>query len=420
MFQELILNSIRHYYWLLVLIAMSLVFGIRDTSSLVILLTIGAAFICIPYIEKFSLLDAAVIVFALYSCCTGIFNSYPYRLFYLGIRAEMVPVCFYFIARSSLFKSDQFFENMKKPLLFAMLCGFYLYFAMPSFYVSYKAGVIWGALGEDVAELSGHLLYEMTRFSSFWPHSYFMGYSSLFLFIFCSKRIVIDAATSKLNYWCLGISFFCLFFAQQRVSIAFAILYLIFLTIYAFYYRLEQRRVLYFFWSIAAIFSALIVFVALLILGTDFVDYVLNRTVNYEGKMVGDRFAQFGAFLDDITFFGKGLGRYGHGAVGEGFSSVPDCDYIRVPCEIGILGLGMLLSICVNVILKGFCLFKRCFFELFCLLFCLVAMLGAAPWELGTLQPFLYWFCIGHIQNKFSTPNDLADEQVESLEGDAQ
>ena len=37
-------------------------------------------------------------------------------------------------------------------------------------------------------------------------------------------------------------------------------------------------------------------------------------------------------------------------------------------------------------------------------------MLGAAPWELGVLHPFLYWFCIGHIQSKFLRRDELEEE----------
>ena len=39
-----------------------------------------------------------------------------------------------------------------------------------------------------------------------------------------------------------------------------------------------------------------------------------------------------------------------------------------------------------------------------------MAMIGAAVWELGTLQPFLYWFCIGHIQSKFDRRDELSAE----------
>ena len=145
-------------------------------------------------------------------------------------------------------------------------------------------------------------------------------------------------------------------------------------------------------------------------LDVDFVEYVLNRSINYDGNMVGDRFALFDRFIERLSFFGSGLGRFGHGAVEEGYLGIPDSDYVRVTAELGFFGVSLLLAICAYSILNGFRIFKYAFFEVCALCFCLVAMLGAAVWELGTLQPFLYWFCMGHIQSKFDRREELESE----------
>ena len=89
---------------------------------------------------------------------------------------------------------------------------------------------------------------------------------------------------------------------------------------------------------------------------------------------------------------------------------IPDSDYIRVAAELGIFGLVLLLGICLYTLSCGLKIFKYAFFEFCTLCFCLVAMIGAAVWELGTLQPFLYWFCIGHIQSKFDRRDELQAE----------
>lgn len=403
------LGIINHYYWFLVVIAASLMFGVRDTSSILIVFSLIALSFCFSKI-KFNYFDGLVIAYVFFCLMTGLFNAYPFRLFYLGIRAELIPVCFYFLARSEDFKTDDFFLNMRVPILFAMLCGIVFYFTMPSFYLSYKSSVLWYSMNIDASSATGHLLYEISRLSSFWPHSYFIGYSSLFILVLTTKRIIIDNVYSKLDMVCMLTAFFCLFFAQQRVSIAFAVLYLFLLTIYATACKLENRRILYAVWIGSFVIGILMGIIAVVIVGADFVEYILNRSINYDGNVVGDRFGLFEDFLENLSLFGGGLGRYGHGAVAEGFSGIPDCDYIRIPAEIGFSGLAILMFICVYSISKGLLIFKYCFFEVVCLSFAIVSMLGAATWELGTLQPFLYWFCIGHIQSKFERRNSLEDE----------
>lgn len=409
--EKIIIGAVKHYYWFLVAIAASLMFGVRDVSSGLIVLTVVAAFVCLPTI-RWNRFDGLVFFFLVYSLVTYFFAdyTYPMRLYYLGIRAQIVPMLFYFLARSESFNGDDFFENIRWPLVFAMACGVFFYFFQPHFYVSYKASVIWANFDSDVRDLSGKLLYEFTRMSSFWPHSYFIGYSSLFLFMYASKKVVVDNCYKKFDLVCFSLSFFCLFFAQQRVSIAFCVLYFVAITFYATIKKLPARNFLYGLWIVSILFGTGIFLIVMNYLDAGFVDYVLNRSVNYDGSMVGDRFALFDAFIERLSFFGSGLGRYGHGAVEMGYLGIPDSDYVRVTAELGFFGIVVLLSICGLTLLKGARIFRYAFFEVCTLCFCLTAMIGAATWELGTLQPFLYWFCIGHIQSKFDRREDLEEE----------
>lgn len=414
--QKFLVKIIAYYYWWLVAIAASLMFGVRDVSSVLIVVVVAVLAMGVSSI-RWKTMDIIAFFFLIYSMITYFFAeyTYPMRLYYLGIRSQVVPMLFYFIARSKFFKSDDFFENIRAPLFFAMVVGVFFYFFQPAFYVAYKASVIWANFDANVNDLSGKLLYEFTRMSSFWPHSYFIGYSSLFLFMYSSKKIVIDNCYKKFDLACFGLSFFCLFFAQQRVSIAFCLMFFFALTVYATFKRLPTRSFLYALWVGAIIFGIGIFFVVMNFLDVDFLDYVLNRTVNYQGSIVGDRLDMFSEFIKRLSFFGAGLGRYGHGAVELGYIGIPDSDYIRIPAELGIFGLVILMIICLGSLFNGIKLFKYAFFEICVICFALVAMLGAAVWELGTLQPFLYWFCIGHIQSKFERREELEGEYKEYL-----
>ena len=149
--EGLFVNIIKHYYWFLVAIAASLMFGAKDVSSVLILCVAAATLICMSTI-RWKLFDGLVFTFLMYSLVSYFFVefTYPLRLYYLGIRSQIVPILFYFIARSDKFKMDEFFENFRRPLFFAMICGVYFYFFQPYFYVSYKAEVIWNNFDSDV------------------------------------------------------------------------------------------------------------------------------------------------------------------------------------------------------------------------------------------------------------------------------
>ena len=106
----------------------------------------------------------------------------------------------------------------------------------------------------------------------------------------------------------------------------------------------------------------------------------------------------FSRVLNNITLFGGGLGSEGHSMIYlYSKSSVADCDYLRILSEYGVIGAIILGGVIVLTIMKGLRNLRRNWFYLSSLAFLLVSMLGAAPLELYSLEPYMYWYCMGRI-----------------------
>ena len=339
---------------------------------------------------KWNALDFIVVFYVIYMFLSGIWGDVRTELYVDGIVGQIMPVSMYFIARGKWFKDNAFLENMRWPLLFSFVCAIYLYFSMPSWYVDFKTQ-------NWTHELSGTNYYEHMRLSGFWPWSYFLGYASLFFIMYELKKNVFSSNCSHYQLVLLIPAFLVLFLAQQRVSIAFCFLYIIFIIIYSKKNNQNTYSILLK-WTIFSCFvlAAFVLFV-ISSFDKDLIDYILERSVNSESNIVSDRFKLFGKFSGTISLMGLGLGHNSHLARDYGPNSITDCDYLRILNEIGVIGFFILITIIIVSLLRGYCNLKSSFYEFSIILFLLVAMIGAAPLEHLPLHPYMYWYCIGRI-----------------------
>ena len=131
---------------------------------------------------------------------------------------------------------------------------------------------------------------------------------------------------------------------------------------------------------------------------TDLIDYVLSRSVQSDENIMNQRVQMFGDFWN-VSFCGEGLGKYGHAALIYNKPSITDCEYIRLMAELGIMGCVILFIIYLKSILRAFVHRKTLFFEFCIISFFLASMIGATPLENQSMQPFLFWFCMGRINS---------------------
>lgn len=355
-------------YWLSVIFAVTVIFSI-----------------------KYNGIDLLVSFFLVYSISTYfLFGDYPVDIFVRTVRDQITPMAFYFFARSKKTKDCCFLENMIVPMTIVYIIGFYLFFSPPSWYLDYKLNGIYDRTDNN--------FFGVTRMSAFWPASYFVGYSSLFVIMW----VVTNKLRGKeIRYYklILFISFLSLFFAQQRASLLF--LFLFFIVVLLKYIRRGKIKINQLIKYGFILFAIILVifFIVSKYMEKEYVDYLLNRSVNHEGNIVDERIDLFSKHIKTISFWGAGLGRFSHNAIEYGYDCISDCEYIRTPNELGIFGTCIFLSIAGLSIFKASARNRSILsFEVMCVLFYLLAMIGATPLEGPGQQPYMMWYCLGKMQ----------------------
>ena len=382
-------SIIDHYYAIYVFMGvMSFIsFGEKWASIVVLLIIMTTVWSYFKRPYKLNALDGVMILFILYQFFSYAFSNYPMRLWYMGIKNQIIPMLFYFIGRNLMFADNKMLVNMKTPMMVAMVFGLILYFWAPDWYIAKRTEIFL------TAESSTNLYYEVTRLASFWPWSYTMGYASLiFIMYYCRDFFRKDVGIY--NQICLLVAVLVLFFAQQRTTMAF---FVVFLALFTFFSPKEQRKKLLYVWFIIILIMIGITYYMMNYADSDFVEYVLGRSIESDENIVEQRFGLYQRFWG-TSLFGEGLGKYGHAAVFETHTaSITDCEYIRMMSELGIVGCIIFGLIYVKAMWKSFFNIKVYFFEFCMLSFYLAAMIGATPLENGSMQNFLFWYCVGRV-----------------------
>lgn len=357
----------------------------------------GIGYLFITKQFKLYTFDILIFAYMLYCLISFVFSSYPFEVFLNTARWSLLPIGFYFFARFiGYVRGYSFYESLKKPLLVAIAVGFLLYLTMPSFYYNFKLSAV-SNTGFDLDSLSDYYIQEMMRFSSFWSHSYAISSLCLYMLIYLLTKIVRNMANIKEMVFVL-LCYFVIFFAQQRVNIAYSAIILIIFSVYSLIVN-RGKYYLGIIW-LFIFFSIILVLMFLNFFNPDFVDYVLERTINSEsgGKgMIVERVEMFSEFIEKFSLIGDGFGKYGLAAYGYSPYVCSDCDYIRIIAEIGYLGFSILVLILLSAIVLGFCNFKLLACETSIVLFFPFLMVGAAAFENVYFCLPVFWYSLGRI-----------------------
>ncbi len=379
---------VEYWYYFFIASAIFQIFFVQDLTTYLFPIATIAGINAMSKI-KWNNIDIIVLTAILYCMISFCFSDYPTKLYLYGVKKQVMAMMFYYVARSKHFRKDSFIENFWWSMLFVIVSGIYLFFLPPEWYTEFRYIELTATEGTSS-------FYEHTRMSSFFPHPYFLGYGSCFFIIYLISKILIERRVSYLQYVCLALAVFTLFFSQMRIAIAYTIVFLILVSIYSKFFLKINNNYLKFILVLVPLSFALFYIIANTA-SSDFLRYVSQRTIENEDNLVSKRFDQFSFFLRYASFWGNGLGRFGHNAIGLGLPSIADNDYIRTICEIGFLGLFFIAFPILYAIFKGFLHLKKTFIYTFILLFFPFAMLGATPLESESQHSFLLWFCVGQI-----------------------
>lgn len=383
---------IQHWYYFFIANAILQVFSFRDFYFVLVVVMWLLGVDSMTKI-KWNMIDVAVAASMFFSIFSYFFSDYRIELFYFGIKNQLSVMFLYFIARTGKFKNDDFIENFKWPMLFIIVSGIVLYFFPPGWYSAFR----YNSLG-DLSD-NPQLFYEMTRMSSFFSHPYFLGYGSCIMIIYIIKKLLIDKCESIWYYVAFFLTIFTLFFSQMRVAIAYSLLFMTLSSLYVVFIDKSNSR---FFKTILYLvpISILILFLIINNIDEDFLYYITERSTNKDDNLIEERINIFAYFFRYISVFGSGLGRFGHSAIEFNQKCIADAEYLRVLCELGYVGMFLLIFPIIYSVILGIKNIKNAFFETFVVLFFLFVMIGAAPLEMTQQHNFLLWFCVGHIVSK--------------------
>lgn len=339
---------------------------------------------------KWKLVDRLVLLFILYSFFSCFSTSFNYEIINDWFRAIAFGTLGYFVARGMKQNQYGIFDAMK--FVFPIICiiALFLYFHPTSWYLNYKL---------NYEGLSDHMIIELTRLSGFWEYPYFISYGSfIYLAYFSLKYYNQGLSLEKSMYAFFLVVALACFFAQQRVAIVFVICLYVLFHFLSFLSKRYSIKSLLVCDIIIILLSGSIVIALKNIVSLDTFDYIVERMAKgtMDSELVSTRFDMF---KDESSiknmFIGDGYGSHSRSSN----NVVSDNQFLNIYAEFGIIGLILLYLPIVCSLFKAIRRHRFYLFELCILLFYLAAMTGANPINSPDLHPFLFWYCLGLINN---------------------
>lgn len=368
---------------------------------LTIITDIGILLISIEYLSKrkYTITSFIILLTIFILSTTSIFNNYPIRALFSGIRWQLFYMLAFIVGMSQYFDKEKFFHTMLWTVFFVDLIGLYLYFMPPSWYMGFKLQ------GLDVDNMTNNMMLEMSRLSAFWAFPYWVSYGSAFCYYYTLDKYYKGKMKTKQAIFFILFFLIILLFAQQRLPLAFitfATLGLLFSSIIS-----KDKNNRSFLKGILSILLSIII-ISLIVLPI----IVDSEIFNFGMKKLEEMFnssdsnnesnfltSRFGLFLDYVKiksfFWGSGLGSYSFNS--DAKTLVLDNMWLTIFLESGILGIALYCIIFLRILKRGYKKIRSNLFEIGIILMFLLAMFGANSLSKNTQHPIVLWLCCGHI-----------------------
>ena len=125
-----------------------------------------------------NLLDLFVTLFLLWILINSILIDYPhkFRLFYTAVMSNIIPMLFYYIAKTTNYDLEEILRKATVPIVIAMVLGLIFYYTNPGWYVAIKMRQITEFYESNNSD---ELMIGIFRLSSIWTTPYVIGLCSL-------------------------------------------------------------------------------------------------------------------------------------------------------------------------------------------------------------------------------------------------
>ena len=343
------------------------------------------------------------IFYLFYSICSIFgysFNRVPISLYILDIRNEILPFLFLYVGMNKKMSYKKFNHWFLYCSAFTFIVGLYLYFSMPTWYIDWKLANLnesWLANGTERI-INEEYVSSRVSFTAFWTTSYQVSTFALITLIFLLNYF-LKGFKSKILTIFLFISIISIIFAQERVSIVYAL----FLILFCFFYDLKHLRIFY---KKVVFILVIVISIVLLLEITNSrlltVFSAVNERINSIDflQMIYERYDLHEFKNWNNYFFGTGLGSGGHDASNLGYKpSSTDSTFLKILIEKGMVGLIsflILLWICVIKAIKNYRIYL---FEILIIGFFTFGFLGANFISMPQYIIF-FWLSLGRIWNK--------------------
>lgn len=406
-FQKKAVNS---FYPAYMLIYYLLMFNISITTFvgypiIAIVSIIGLSYflqtLVLPYKNFGQKLMISWLIYNIASIIMYAFNGLPISCYVDSMQTYFFPMLFFFIGNNTKIIDDSYYKVLLASLAFLFLMGFYLYFATPSYYVSYQAEIR-SDLWYENSGVSEDNVMDVLRFSSFMSSSYVTSALSISLvaiaFSFLFRKTKLKPI---ILYFLAMVGVVGAVLCQQRIAMGSV---LIVLPVFSYFGLKKNNKGIF-------TLSITIVVLFIILLGTSFfndrlsiiIEQIIGRIEQMDfSKAMSDRTGQYDKASDEILSWivtGKGMGAGGHSAVKAGGIGVCDGELFHLLLEFGVLGYLLLVPLLVKTLIRGVKKFDVLNLETFVVFYILLTCIGANGLSQSYLIGPLFWFCVGRIWN---------------------
>ena len=298
-------------YFLLMTVDVLLVWcGLAVIAKFELIILLSAIIISLNKLRnQTTRMDLFIIFFSISIAIASLSNIYPQAFWFEGVRYQLFSIIFFFVGESSTSKDWDFFDKSIIPVLVVCFIGLILYITSPSWYVDFKLS--------GFTDNEGGRFLEMTRLSAFWTYPYWVSYGSgIIYFYLLFKSYKEGRITTKIAFALIFLAVIMVL-AQQRAPIAFVALITLALLVNSLFNGQKRSFSTY-------VLFLLLILVCCISIVFSFLDQerLIFMLSKFESLIEGgnasflkERTNIFSDFYSKkITFWGDGIGRYGHEA----------------------------------------------------------------------------------------------------------
>jgi len=309
-----------------------------------------------------------------------LFTGMPVSVFLAEWSNSILPIFFYYLAYVEIHKSNRFYFLTLGALLLSFVIGFSLWITESQLYRVFM-DTTEGA-GTDLIFFQS--LFGLTATGVF-------GYIG---FIISSHRIF--TSNGRNGKIAMVVSMLATILTLRRSSL-FILAMSVIIMHFVGYLRYGFIKKRYF--IVECIFIYIIYFFVSKYYGDFLVDLIQRGTMFTEA--FDERSGTWNyAFDYGNIIFGKGLGSFGHKAIGYSSVLIPDGNYFKILAEIGTIGLFLLILIMLFSMALGFRDFRNKYLD-FSIVFGLsIIAVGSNVFSYQSLTP-IFWYSIGRLSRNY-------------------